>query len=1102
MPLKKIKKSTMKKILFFVCFFPLFTFAQALNGTYEIGTGQASPFNNLQNAINRLNANGVNGPVVFKLLNNENYNSTLVINSFTGSSTTNTVTIEPADNKNVTISVNNPNSYTGVAAVIKINGGDNIIINGSNTNNPNVRNLTLQNNNAVNYVSQTIFWIASNGSNGATNITLKNTVLKHSNRNQDGRWLSGVFSGGDASTNNSDLSNNMASANNSNTQIINNEFLNIRQGVHINSNTSSSRITNVLIKDNKLVTSIENQKPDLGFYLNNVNNFSIENNILDGIKSQSNGSSNIYGMHIVNGLNYTISDNQILNFLHPTNHMIGAAMYIQGNNTSNATITRNIFRDIKNTGGGIIRGIDIDISTSANTNTLISNNFISDIATTGTTTNNANGILVRNGRDIKIYHNTIVMNNNQNNISAALRIDSGSQFRIVNNILGNTSTTGTRYAMYSGVNRNAYAVIDHNNYYSTQHVGYMGSNQTSLANWATATQKDANSLNLIPNFVSATDLHLTEENPDLDNKGTFLSEVTIDIDLEIRSTTTPDIGADEFMAQKCGTTTVWNGSSWNNGTPDENVKAILNGDYNTEIHGNLIACELTVNENVEAVIAESNYFKIETHVKIDGNLTILDSGSLVQVDDESEITGNVLVYRNTTPMKALDYSYWSSPVAGWKLNQLSPNTNPSRYHSYNPAIGNWTTHSGGNQIMQAGKGYIVRAPNGWSLTNATNGVFEGHFIGIPNNSVVTIDVTKGANTNNLIGNPYPSAIDIDKFILDPVNKAIFDGTIYLWTHNTAISSSIPGNQTYNYTADDYASYNLTGGVKTSRSAITGAMAPTGKVASGQSFFINIKEELANGTYQGQFNNSMRIVEQNDQFFRFATPSTSSVSAEKNRLWINISNENGAYHETLLGYLDGATNGLDYGFDGKYINGGNFVSIYSIMDENKLSIQGRSLPFAETEVIPIGYVSTISGLMSIAIEQTEGFFGEQNVYLFDHLTGLYHDLKAGPFSFNAAPGTFDDRFELRFADETLSVENPAFTENNLQVIKSNKTIEVKSPSNSIEAVSVFDITGKQIALYETINQNTFSSTQLNVSNQVLIVKIKLENHEIVTRKLVF
>lgn len=1092
----------MKKILLFVCFLPLFTFAQALNGTYEIGTGQASPFNNLQNAINRLNTNGVSGPVVFKLLNNENYTATLQINSFAGSSTTNTVTIEPAENKNVTISVNNPNGYTGVAAVIKINGGDNIIINGNNSNSQNTRNLILQNNNAVSYLSQTVFWIASNGTNAATNITIKNTILRNANRNQDGLWLSGIFSGGNTNTDNGTISNAMATANNTKTQIINNEFVNIRQGVHVNSNTNSNRITNLLISRNRMVSTVDSQKPDMGIYINNVSDFRIENNIIDGLRHINSGSLNMYGMNILNGLNYTILGNQILNYSHPSNNMIGAAMYIQGNSTNNATITRNIIRNIKNSGGGIVRGIDVNISSSTNTNTEISNNFISDVATNGTTTNNANGIYVRNGRDIKLYHNTIVMNSNQNNISAALRIDAGSQFNVVNNILGNTSTTGTRYALYSVVARTAYTNIDYNNYYSAQHIGYLGSNRTTLANWQSATQQDANSLNLIPNFVSATDLHLTEENPDLDNKGTFLTAVTIDIDEEIRSTTSPDIGADEFLAQKCGTTTVWNGSSWNNGTPNKDVKAILNGDYKTEIHGNLIACELIVNNNVEAIIAANDYFKIETNVKVDGNLTILDSGSLVQVEDESESIGEILVYRNTTPMKTLDYSYWSSPVKGWKLNQLSPNTNPSRYHSYNPALGSWTTLSGGNHVMQAGKGYIVRAPNGWSLTNATNGVFEGHFIGEANNGIISVDATKGARTNNLIGNPYPSAIDIDKFILDPANSAIFDGTIYLWTHNTAISNSIPGNHAYNYTADDYASYNLTGGVKTSKSAITGSVAPTGKVASGQAFFINVKNNLPNGTYQAQFNNSMRVVEQNNQFFRNSSQSTSSESTEKNRLWLNISNENGAYHETLLGYLNNATNELDYGFDGKHTNGGNFVSIYSILDENKLSIQGRALPFEETEIIPIGYVSTISSQMSIAIEQTDGFFGEQNVYLFDKTTELYHDLKVAPFSFEATPGTFDNRFELRFTNETLSIENPALAENNLQVIKSNKTIEVKSPSNSIEAISVFDITGKEIAFFENVNQNTFSSNQLNISNQVVIVKIKLENNEIVTRKLVF
>jgi hypothetical protein len=74
--------------------------------------------------------------------------------------------------------------------------------------------------------------------------------------------------------------------------------------------------------------------------------------------------------------------------------------------------------------------------------------------------------------------------------------------------------------------------------------------------------------------------------------------------------------------------------------------------------------------------------------------------------------------------------------------------------------------------------------------------------------LVPVTIQKGAGTMNLIRNPYPSAIDIDLFLTDPANAGIVNGTVYLWTHNTAISSSIPGNSTYNYTSDDYASTTL------------------------------------------------------------------------------------------------------------------------------------------------------------------------------------------------------------------------------------------------------------------------------------------------------
>ena len=126
-----------------------------------------------------------------------------------------------------------------------------------------------------------------------------------------------------------------------------------------------------------------------------------------------------------------------------------------------------------------------------------------------------------------------------------------------------------------------------------------------------------------------------------------------------------------------------------------------------------------------------------------------------------------------------------------------------------------------------GKGYIIRGPETFS-TN-TPAIYEAVFGGVPNNGIVTVPIAV-TGTSNLIGNPYPSAIDADVFIR--TNTEIIDGTIYLWTHNTPITNNV-------YTSDDYAVYNLLGGVGT-RTALKSGInntKPNGKIASGQSFFV-------------------------------------------------------------------------------------------------------------------------------------------------------------------------------------------------------------------------------------------------------------------------
>lgn len=85
---------------------------------------------------------------------------------------------------------------------------------------------------------------------------------------------------------------------------------------------------------------------------------------------------------------------------------------------------------------------------------------------------------------------------------------------------------------------------DYNDLYTTGAVlGYYSGNRANIGAWQAATGDDTNSLSIDPNYASATDLHVNEAS--LDDAGTYITVITVDIDGEIREDP-PCIGADEF----------------------------------------------------------------------------------------------------------------------------------------------------------------------------------------------------------------------------------------------------------------------------------------------------------------------------------------------------------------------------------------------------------------------------------------------------------------------------------------------------------------------------------------------------------------------------
>jgi hypothetical protein len=298
-----------------------------------------------------------------------------------------------------------------------------------------------------------------------------------------------------------------------------------------------------------------------------------------------------------------------------------------------------------------------------------------------------------------------------------------------------------------------------------------------------------------------------------------------------------------------------------------------------------------------------------------------------------------------------------------------------------------------------------------------------------------------------------------------------------------------GNYVYNYTVNDYATVNSLGATTT---ATTGGTTPTQYIASGQSFFISAE---TNGNVT--FDNSMRVANNNGNFYRDAN---NTESTESQRLWLNLSNNNGGFSQLLVGYAQGASLGWDRGFDGEAL-AGNAVKFYSLGADKKLTIQGRPWPFKEEDIVPLGFKATAQGNYTIGIDHFDASFNTSNVYLEDKALNLIHNLKTTPYSFTSAVGTFDNRFVLRYTENTLSSNDNSVIENSV-VIYANDKLRVNSTLEPIKEVVIYDVLGRLLVNGKKVNANQFTATTLNPTNSTLIVKVTLENNIVITKKVIY
>lgn len=548
---------------------------------------------------------------------------------------------------------------------------------------------------------------------------------------------------------------------------------------------------------------------------------------------------------------------------------------------------------------------------------------------------------------------------------------------------------------------------------------------------------------------------------------------------------------------------IWSSGTWSNGTgPSNTIAAEFQSNFTSSVNasatlGNLSACSVKVTSGT--VLFDRGTLTVQGPVTITGgSLTFDDASYDVSLYQPNNVTNGAGVYnggnsgditfrRTASPMYKFDYTYWSAPVFAQKLLPFSPDSPANLFLHYNNGWQYITNPATTDMVVC--KGYIIRAPANYPVFPAGPNSFQGSFVGVPNNGTLSTPIIGGAGQFNFIGNPYPSSLDANDFINANAN---ISGTLYFWTHNTPINAS------YQYALNgDYASYNLSGGVAAANPQQGSANnnQPDKYIASGQGFFVK-GLTASNAVFQ----NTMREAVSNNNFYR--TSNNVDNELEKHRYWLNISSAQGAFKQALIAYAETATLDLDRLFDGDLVEAGNVISIYTKVADTKLTIQGRPIPFDNSDLVPLCYKSTIASVYTITMPQYDGLFTEQHVYLEDMLLNVIHDLRESPYVFNTEIGTFENRFVLRYTTQALGTNNPVFNQNSVVVYKNEQGLFINSGKVNMKNVTVYDVLGRVLATKKQIQNTTTVFTNLPSATEVLLVKIEGENGGVVTKKIAY
>ncbi|WP_396602794.1 LamG-like jellyroll fold domain-containing protein [Algibacter sp. R77976] len=574
---------------------------------------------------------------------------------------------------------------------------------------------------------------------------------------------------------------------------------------------------------------------------------------------------------------------------------------------------------------------------------------------------------------------------------------------------------------------------------------------------------------------------------------------------------------------------------------------------------------LFVDDTKTLEIAGDNELNNTWYIELNGTINLLGDSQLVQTEHSDLVTSSTgkILRRQEGTASPYWYNYWSSPVGTPGATSLIDNNtasnNPnntsfsldmlkdesgfdvqftSGYTGSNSISSYWLytfkngkTYWDWEQIststaLQPGVGYTQKGTG--TAASAQQYIFEGK----PNNGTILIDVddvggtgsvASVSRTNFLVGNPYPSALDIHKFIDD--NEGVIKGALQLWQQWSGSSHNL---SEYN---GGYAQVNKTGTIRASQfvglegddtNGKEGTKIPSKYLPVGQGFIVEIEDDgsLAfDGTLE--LNNGQRVfIKESDAdptddkvgsvFSKSTKGKTSKLNESKDevmqRIRLEFSSVTGpsTRQELLLGFSEFTTDGYDYGYDAE--NTAEEINALNLDFEGQnMNIQAYG-PITADKVVPLNLTSSGDNTFEIKVSELDNIAADQAIYLRDNLTDTYFDLtQYTAYRFGSAQGIFNKRLEIVFQNQqqSLSTEESKVTENHVYYQNSTNTLYVKKLSSDVKKLSLINMRGQSVLELTDVSRASLTNgLQLpNMSTGTYIVVLRTNSNNIISKKII-